>query len=162
MAETGTTKVVKPKRWRRWIRRLLILVLLLVGGYYVLMQSFVTRWIVMGQVGRLTGGRATASQVILSPSGRIVIRDGKLQAPGIPGEAGTVFSVKRLEAEFDWSSLLGGGLAVHKIRLDEPLARVSQSVDDGTVNIAALSPRKATRPPREVPKVIVNGGVIEL
>jgi hypothetical protein len=162
MADTGTTKVVKSKRRGRWIRRLLILALLLVGGYFVVMQSFVTRWIVMGQVGRLVGGKATASQVILSPSGRIVIRDGKLRAPDIPGEAGTVFSVKRLEAEFSWSSLLGGGLAVHRIRLDEPLARVSQSVDDGTVNIAALKPRGAASPPREVPKVIVNGGVIEL
>jgi hypothetical protein len=163
MAETpSTTKVVKPKRKRRWIRRLLILALVLVGGYFLLTQSFITRWIVMGQVGKLTGGKATASHVILSPSGRIVIRDGKLRAAGIPGEAGTVFSVKRLEAEFDWSSLFGGGLAVHRIALDEPLARVSQSVDDGTVNIAALKPRKTTSPPKEVPKVIVNGGVIEL
>src|SRR5262249_35294605 len=52
--------------------------------------------------------------------------------------------------------------AVHRIELEKPLARISQSVDDGTVNLAALSPPKATAPPKEVPKVIVRGGVIEL
>src|ERR1051325_11173470 len=163
MAEaTSTSTVTKPKRKRRWVRRLLMLALLLVGGYFLVMQSAVTRWIVMGQIGRMAGGRASASSVVLSPSGRIVVRDAKLRAPGVPGEAGTIFSVKRLEAEFSWGSLFHGGLAIHRIQLDEPMARLSQSVDDGTVNLAALKPSKSSSPPKEVPKVIVNGGVIEL
>src|ERR1051325_7716002 len=106
---------VKPKRKRRWLRRLLLLVVVLLGGYYLLFQSFLTRIVVMSQIGKQAGGNASASSVILSPSGKVVIRDARLRAPGIPAEAGTVFSVKRLEAEFEWSSLLGGGLTVHRI-----------------------------------------------
>ena len=91
-----------------------------------------------------------------------MVKDAKLRAPGVPGEAGTVVSVKRLEADFDWVSLLSGVPTVHRVVLDEPKARISQSIDDGTVNVAAIKPPKTTSVPKEVPKVIVRGGVIEL
>ena len=140
----------------------MILALFLIGAYFALTQSALTRLIVMGQIGKLAGGNASASSVSVSPSGKVVIKNAKLRAPGVPGEAGTIVSVKRLEAEFEWMSLVSGTPVIHRIELDEPVARVSQSVDDGTVSFAALKPPKTTTPPTEVPKIIVRGGVIEL
>jgi hypothetical protein len=160
MADTPAQ--TKPKRRRRWLRRLLVLALIVAGGYFLVTQSFLTRWLVMSQIGRHAGGQASASSVILSPSGSITIKDARLRAPGVPGDAGTVFSAKRLDADFDWSSLFSGRLNVSRIDLIEPVARISQSIDDGTVNVAALAPPKATTPPKEVPRVFIRGGTIEL
>src|SRR3954468_21217870 len=89
----------KPKR-RRWRWRLLILALVTVSGYFLLTQSILTRWLVMSRASALTGGDASASSVRIQPSGKIVIKDAKLRARGVPGDAGTVFSVARLEADF--------------------------------------------------------------
>ena len=111
------------KKGRRWLRRLLVLALIVVVGYFAVTQSFLTRWLVMSRASSLTGGIASASSVRIEPSGKLVIRDAKLRAPGVPGEAGTICSVERLEADFDWSSLWGP-VAVHRIVLDQPLARI--------------------------------------
>ncbi len=162
-----TTTPAKRKKASRRIRRVrttFIVLLVLVAAYFLLTQSFLTRWIVMGIAGHLTGGDASASSVTIGPRGRIIITDGKLRAPGVPGDAGVVFSVKRLAASFQWTSLFSGPLNIWSIDLDHPLARISQSIDDGTVNLAALDPPKGNkkRGLKNVPRVVVTGGVIEL
>ncbi len=137
--------------------------LLLVAGYFLITQSFLTRWVVMAVAGRMTGGVADASSVIIQPGGRIIITDATLRAPGVPGTGGEVFSVKRLEATFDWQSLFQGPAVVHEVTLDRPTARISQSADDFSVNFAALKPKKGGgKGLKKVPRILVRGGVIEL
>jgi len=142
----------------------LVLILILVAGYYLLTRSFLTRLVVMGQVSRLTGGDATASSVLVDPDGRVTIHDAKLRVAGVVGEAGTIVSVRRLDADFDMSSLLTGKVVVRSVVLDEPIARISQSVDDGSVNVARINPPtlRPTKGPKVVPRIIVRSGVIEL
>ncbi len=163
----GTTPPAQPAKPRRKaarrVRRGLILALVLVGGYFLLTQSFLTRWIVTAIAGNMTGGIADASSVVIKPGGRLIVTDATLRAPGIAGKGGEVFSVKRLEASFEWRSLLQGPRTIHEITLDRPVARISQSADDFSVNLAALNPKKGGgKGLKSVPRVLVRGGVIEL
>jgi len=161
------TKPPKPhrkarKRVRR-VRALLIAMLVLVASYYLLTQSFVTRLVMSAIASRLAGGDASAKSVKVTPGGRLIVDGAVLRAPGVPGQAGEVFSVNHLEATFNWKSLLSGSPIVYQIDLDRPVARISQSVDDGSVNIASLDPPKGKgKGLKNVPRVIVRGGVIEL
>ena len=132
--------------------------------YLLATRSFLTRAVVMGQIGSLLGGEADAESVVVDLDGHVTIRRATLRAPGVEGTGGVVFSIARLRADFEIGSVLRGDPVVHSIELDNPVARISQSIDDGSVNLAALHPKKL-RPGggvKVVPRVLVRDGVIEL
>ncbi|HYE63403.1 MAG TPA: hypothetical protein VD997_15530 [Phycisphaerales bacterium] len=164
MAQTPPAPAPKKKsKARRWVRALLILALVLVGGYYLVTQSFLTRVVITGIASRLSGAEASARSVKVTPSGRLIVEGASLRAPGVPGQGGEAFSVKHLEATFNWKSLFTGNPIVYEIELDQPTARISQSIDDGSVNIGSINPPKGKgKGLKNVPRVIVRGGVIEL
>jgi Arc/MetJ family transcription regulator len=154
----------KPRRrLRRWCILLSALAVLVVGGCFLLTRGFVTKALAMGQIGALLGGEATAGSLVVDTSGRVIAEDFRLRARGVRGEAGVVFSAARIEADVDLWTLIRGRAVIHEIILTEPLVRLSQSIDDNTLNVSALTPREAsgTRP-REFPRVMVRGGVVEL
>lgn len=146
----------------RWLVRGGVVAAVLVGGYFLATRSFLTRWVVMSQVGSRFGGEASASSVSLSSDGTLEVRDAVVRAPGVEGEGGVVFQAGRILARVELASLLSGNLKIDAISLEEPLARLSQSLDDGSVNVASLSPPKGAGGPIEIPRMIVHGGVIEL
>lgn len=147
----------------RWLRVALIVVLGIGAGYWILTDSFVTRWILLAQAEGLVGGPVRASSVELRRNGTVVIEDGEVRAPGVAGEAGVAFRVERLEARLDYWSVFSGEPKVFSVRLVKPVARLSQSCDDGSLNVAALaSGGGGGSVPRTLPVIVVEDGAIEL
>lgn len=159
----GAGKSPRGRRVPRWLLVALVVTLGLGGGYWLLTGSFATRWIVLSQAEGIVGGPVQASSVELHRDGTVVIEDGVVRAPGVPGEAGVVFQVERLEARLDYWSLFSGEPEVFSVRLVKPLARVSQSCDDGSLNVGALAKGSGSGSvPRRLPAIEVEDGAIEL
>lgn len=152
----------RGKRRARWLVRAGIAAGALVGGYFLITDSFLTRWIVMSQVAARVGGEASAASVSLSRHGRLEISRPELRAPGVAGEGGVIFRADDVVVQIELGSLLTGSVKIDTITLHQPLARLSQSLDDGRVNVAALTPPKGSGGPMEFPRMIVRSGVIEL
>lgn len=160
MGKSARTPLSRRRRWLTW----LAICVALAGSLYLLAtRSFVTRWVVLHQLGSLLGGEASAATVHLSSDGTLILTDAELRAPNIPGEGGVIFRVKRLEADIDLGSVFSGNVVIRGVSLDEPLARLSQSTTDRTLNVAALA--RGSGPADRIghiPRVIVRSGAIEL
>jgi hypothetical protein len=146
----------KPARKRRtshrfrWNVRLLVGIPLLIALVVLLaMRSPLVGGIVASRITRLTGCTLEgtgATGVYVDLSGRLNIQHFRLRLPdsgadGVKGEAGILMSADAAVVDLDWSGVLKGDVLPTALRLQKPVFRVSQCVEDGEVNIAALSKR---------------------
>ena len=140
-----------------------VLALVLVVGWLVLTRSFVTRALVLGQVGGLLGGELTADSLTVGGGGHIEATGLVLRARGVAGPASEIVRIGRLEAEVGLWSVIRGSPQVRSLTLTSPVVRVSQSVDDNTLNFASLQPRSLSGSrPASLPRVRVSQGAIEI
>lgn len=150
-------------RWRRlfaWVGGLVVLLGLV---YFVLTQTAVTRWLVLSRVGSMIGAEVTAESLKIDPDGMILVQGLVGRAKDVPGEGGVAFRVRSLEARVSVPSLLVGKIVLRSLTLDEPLARLSQSVDDGRLNIQGMRvPDFGGKEMSEPPKVVVRRGALEI
>ncbi|GJQ28840.1 MAG: hypothetical protein HBSAPP03_07240 [Phycisphaerae bacterium] len=157
MDGTGT------RRRRRWGRRLAItgiVVVVFVGTFWAT-RGLIVRRVVVGGLQDATGGEVSVRSVEVTGAGKVTVEDCEVRAPGVAGEGGVVFRAARIEAEVEWGSVLTGRPRVKRVVLERPMARLSQSVEDESLNVAGL--RKPTGGGAvEVPQVVVRGGVVEL
>lgn len=162
----STPPPAHPKRRaRRWFLVVGLLIAITAGGYVLITRSFVTRLLVLHELGAVVGGKATASSVEVDPAGRVEMRGVTIRARGVEGEAGTVFAVRHLKAEFNFWSLLTSKPIIYSVFLEEPLGRLSQSVDDDSVNAGKLKPAKfkaSSGGLERVPRIVIRGGAIEV
>lgn len=94
----------KPGRLRRRCVTLGVLTLALIGGWLLLTRSFVTRALVLGQVGGLLGGDLSAESLTVGGGGHIEAKGLVLRARGVEGPASEIVRIGRLEAEVGlWS-----------------------------------------------------------
>lgn len=169
---------IRPRCWWRrfkWTLRILILVpLLLLASALVLMRSAMVGRMVAEQVHTLTGGQLTATKTLVTLNGQLLISDLRLRAPGIDGPAGQLLAADEAIADIDWLQVpplrwFGGSTSasarpvVSVIRLTRPVIRVSQSMDDETINLTALKPGGGTGASAAVdlPRVDIIEGRIE-
>ncbi|MCE7974312.1 MAG: hypothetical protein DYG92_08335 [Leptolyngbya sp. PLA1] len=143
--------------------RLGVLILVLTAGWLLLTRSFLTRALVLGQVGGLLGGELSAESLTVGSGGHVEATGLVLTARGVEGPAAEIVRIGRLEAEVGLWSVIRGSPEVMSLTLTSPVVRVSQSVDDNTLNFASLQPRSlsGSRPAR-LPRVLVSQGVIEI
>lgn len=152
-----------PGRLRRRCVTLGVLTLVLIGGWLLLTRSFVTRALVLGQVGGLLGGDLSAESLTVGGGGHIDATGLVLRARGVEGPASEIVRIGRLEAEVGLWSVIRGSPEVRSLTLTSPVVRVSQSVDDNTLNFASLEPRSLSGSrPASLPRVRVSQGVIEI
>ncbi len=143
----------------------------------VIMRSPLVGRVVAGRIQKLTGcvlEGTGATGVYIDLSGNLCIEHFGLRLPGVPGEAGLMLSADTAVVDLDWSGILSGTVVPTTIRLHKPVFRVSQSFEDGELNIAALgdrtkpavggagSPGVAAGLPRSVPRVDVIDAVIAI
>jgi hypothetical protein len=114
------------------------LVVLLGLVYFVVTQTAVTRWLVLSRVGSMIGAEVTAESLKIDPDGMILVQGLVGRAKDVPGEGGVAFRVRSLEARVSVPALLVGRIVLRSLTLEEPLARLSQSVDDGRLNIEGM------------------------
>lgn len=67
--------------------------------------------------------------------GSVMLRGVRLSAPGVPGEGGVFLEAASVRAEIDWTSLAAGGQGVRRLRLSDPIVRLSQDADSGELNL---------------------------
>lgn len=129
-------------RWKCWCYRAgLGIPLFLVLALAVLTQTVLLKRLVLPPLEAGLGVRIEAGWVYVGRDGDLVMRDVKVRNPDIPGPAGTLVQVGALRATVDWWSVLSGTPKLSEVRLIDPLVRLSQSVDDATVNLASLMPK---------------------
>lgn len=149
------TPAARPRWWRRFkwtLRILVVLPLILLAVALVLMRSPMVGRLVSEQVRLLTGGEWSAARTVITLNGQLLVTDLTLRAPGVPGPAGQLLAADEAIADIDWvqvpplswfSGSAQGGASrplVSVIRLTRPVIRVSQSMDDESVNLTALKP----------------------
>ncbi|MCX5690716.1 MAG: hypothetical protein NTV94_13205, partial [Planctomycetota bacterium] len=132
--------------------------------------------IVLARLGAALGGKATAAGVRFLSDGSLVLDEPRLRVPDVAGEAGEIFSASRISAHVQLGSLAWGGELVDSIVIDRPQIRVSQSLDDGSLNLAGLSAAsgsssaqapstssgtQSTSHPK-IPQITINQGAIEI
>ncbi len=167
-ALTPTPSAQRNRPWGKYCRwSLLLIALALVGLYWLATSSFLTRRIVLSRLAAITGPdtQVSASSVTVTATGRVDIRDLSIRMNGVAGKAGEVFAVERLFGRIGLFKTIRGTPTIHSLSLIRPIARLSRSKDDGSLNINSLVDRPtASRGPAvaALPAVEVADGVIEL
>ncbi len=133
----------------------------LVGLAVGLMQTPAAAWLVEPILASQTGMRVQTGSVRISPTGTVVITNGRLTAPGVPGVAGEVLRIDRVEARIDWSATLAGSPGIKDVRLLGPELRLSQDIRTGVLNAAAFKLISGGGG-GSTPSVRIQRGVIEL
>ncbi|MFO0856315.1 MAG: hypothetical protein U0640_03030 [Phycisphaerales bacterium] len=170
MTQASTSNSATPRKrpWGKYCRRsLLILALALIGLYWLASSSFLTRRVVMGALSDIAGPdtQVTASSVTVTATGRIDIQDLSIRVKDVAGDAGEVFAVKRVFGRVGLIDTIRGKPTVHSLSLIKPIARLSRSRDDGSLNINSMVNRPASAGGTaiaQLPAVEVADGVIEL
>lgn len=165
----STTSAARRKRpWGKYcLRTLLIIALLVVGLYWLVSSSFVTRRLVVSNLAKVAGPgtEVTASSVTVTATGRIDIRDLSIRVKDVPGDAGEVFSVKRVFGRVGLFDTIRGKPKIYSLSLIRPIARLSRSKDDGSLNINAIvnqPTQTGSVSSMTFPAVEVGDGAIEL
>lgn len=133
----------------------------LVGGWWIVTRSFVTRWVLMSQISSRAGATVEASSVTLGMDGTVAIKGARLLSTQTRGEARTFARADLITCQAKWWELWkSGGPQVGEIEVQGLLLRVSQSVKDNSVNI----PTFASTGGGEVvlPLIKVRDGTIEI
>ena len=180
MGPKGTTpsaSATKPRRKRRWLIWLLSAVALAGGGYWLLTDSFVTRLVVTGAVGKAIGADVSATSVRVTLGGSVTMRGVSVRSPSVKGQAGEFFRVEQIDADVDLAKTIAGNPWVNRAVLDRPTLRISRAIDDGAVNVGVLAsslskqtgpkPAPGTPAPKlgetfKIPDLRVQQGIIEV
>ncbi len=165
-AATGAAQRVKRKKplWRRkraWALALLLGVPTGVGT--ILTSTDALGYLVLPKLARGVGGEVDAASVRLTWSGRVVMEDLEVRAPGLDGAAGRVLAVPSVVADISWGGLLTGASPVRTVRLVRPTLRVSEDTDTRQLNLALF--RAAGRGgsgQASLPEIAIVSGLIEL
>lgn len=122
---------------RRQLRRILfgvaLVVALLLGALALLTNSPLTKALVLPRLEAALGVAASARRAHVNADGTLVIDQVTLHIPGVAGPAADFLSIRRLEVDMDWPAG-----AIRAARIIEPSLLLSQSLDDDSLNIAAL------------------------
>jgi hypothetical protein len=129
-------------RVRLAVRLLLFVPLGLVLGAVLLARSPMVRDGIAEQLAALTGAEVRIRKARIDVTGRLIARDVEFIAPGIDGPAGKFVTVRKAEIDLDWAGVLSwsgfGTPRPRGVRLYNPVFRLSQSFDDGSLNLGAL------------------------
>jgi len=129
----------KARRRRRFFGALFIGFLLAVVGAVALTlgRHAILRRALKPAIEEALGVEFVEGRFYATLGGVVSIDDPVWRAPGIPGEAGAVFSAARLSAEVDFGAILGGAGsgAVSNVEALRPVIRLSQDIDTGDLNI---------------------------
>lgn len=134
----------RKRRIARWCIRVIVgIPLLLIATSLLLANSPWVASTVREQLSVATGCTVELERARIELDGRILIAGLKLRVPGMDGPEGQLLAAERAEVDLTWSAALSwSGLSAvrpRSIRLTKPVFRLSQSLDDGSLNIAGLA-----------------------
>ncbi|MBY0112703.1 MAG: hypothetical protein K2Y21_07770 [Phycisphaerales bacterium] len=150
-----------PRRARRWLLRLLVVVLLLPATYYALARGFLGRWIIESILSSRVGATARMDSIHIHRNGRTELWGLRLSMPGIPGTPGRFFEAEKLEVVLDTSNWTSGQIGLRAVAAEGIVARISQDTTTEAVNIQQWRLPSGGGAGR-LPRVNVRSGRIEL
>jgi len=162
------------RRWRWAVRVVVGVPMVGVVVALLLIRSPMIGRLVGTTVSELSGGEWRARRAVIGLNGQLIVNDLTLRAPGVKGPGGEVLTAESAVADIDWSGLpvlrwfrssppgAPTGPRITAIRLTKPTFRLSQSIDDDSLNIASLKPSPQTGAGRvEPPRIDVIDGKVE-
>ena len=104
----------------------------------VLLRNPILSRIVVSELGRMTGGEVTVTNVRFEGLTRIRVEGIDIRAPKWQGPAGDVIHIEKVVADLLPSTLLGLGFGFERINVESARIRVAERADDPTdINIAS-------------------------
>jgi hypothetical protein len=149
----------------RWFVRWLVGVPVVLGLVVLLViRSPVVGSVAAGRIGALTGCTVEGLGVggaAIDLDGNLILDHFALRAPGVPGDAGEFLKVQHAVVDLDWSGVLLGKVRARTITLTRPVFTLSQSMADGSVNVAAIKSAASPSGPAALPDVnVVDAEVV--
>lgn len=126
-------------RLGRWTVRLLFLLPLVV--FFVVIvgtQTIVLRALLVSELESALNVEVSTSRVVMGMDGSIVMHDAKFHLRDVPGPPGEFLTIRRLRAWVDYRALMRGEPAIRRIRAVGTCVRLSQNVEDESLNVESL------------------------
>src|ERR1051325_8393061 len=122
---------VKRRRgWRVFGWIVLVLVVLLVVGYFVVTSSPFIKAVVLPRVGKAIDSDVTVSDASVHPFRSVVLRDLKI----VPHGREPLLVARTVRARYDLFDIIGGTIRVDELLLDSPTITLVERAD-GTSNL---------------------------
>jgi len=160
--EQGSTKQKPRKKWRRralWL--LVILPLMLIAAVLIIGQTAVMKSVVEPILASQLGVDVSSRSIQLLPTGEIVIHDAICRTEDISSKAGALIEFEQATISMNWLGVVRGSGQVRSIVIDKPVVRVSQDIDTGVINLAAMK-FKSGGGGGATPAMELTNGVLEI
>lgn len=151
-------------RWQRWcVRFVLASPLLLTLAVVVVTRSPLAGLILIPRLEAALNLTIDADSVFVRTDGQVQVNRAEFRIPAVRGPAGLLLRVERLTADVDWWATIFGSPRVRRMEIDGSVTRVSQSIDDGTLNLSRYVPPAAGgNTPLQLPVIVARHAAIEL
>src|SRR6266478_1881538 len=134
-----------PRKRRRWLRRFLwlalLLVLLVVGGYFLATSSAFLKIVVLPRVGSAIGAEVTVGDIAVHPFKEVSLSDLKVQTKGQE----PLLKAGEVRARYDLMDILRGNIHVDEITISSPAITLAEN-PDGTSNLDPILKALAPKP----------------
>ena len=164
MPDPSTVTPSKQNRRRRlrWLLGAvgLLVVFVAVAGFTLTRSSVLIR-LVEPRLEDALGAEVQVRSASFDGPWALLLENVSATARGVAGPAGEVLTVDRLRARIDWLALLTGGFGIREVTFEQPGLRLSQSRDDASLNLAALTPSAPSGGPIQLPRVRLRGATVE-
>ena len=147
MAEK-TLSAPAPRPRRRWLRALIwvfaILILLVVGLYFVGTSSAFVKGVILPRVGKSIDSQVTVSEAKVSPFKEVVFKDFKVH----PRNFEPLLTAKEVRARYHLMDILKGNLHIDEIAVVSPIISVVENAD-GKSNLDPILKSQESKPKGE-------------
>lgn len=152
------TPAPRRKTWRhKFFRGVVILILLLIGLYFVVTSSTFLKKLVLPQLSLALKAEVTVTDLEVSPFRKLVLRDLQIQPLGNE----PVLTVKELRARYSLLSILRGKIEVAELVLESPDLTVIQD-PDGRSNLDFLAKLSDAKSQQSATNQPASGGALQL
>jgi hypothetical protein len=155
--------ITKPRRkWRRrFVWFLVIGPLALIASVLIIGQTPAMKYIVEPILEAQLGVDVNTGTVHLLPTGEIEIRNAVCRSSAIDNRAGSLIEIDRAVISVNWWGVVRGTGQVRSIMIDKPIVRVSQDVETGVLNLAALTLKQGSGG-GATPAIEIRDGILEI
>jgi hypothetical protein len=164
-SDRSAIQTTTPKPRRKWRRRALWFLVIgplgLIAAVLIIGQTSVMQVIVEPILEDQMGVDVSTGSVRLSATGEIVIVDAVCEASRIDSAAGSLIEFKRATISVNWWGVIKGSGQVRSIVIEQPIVRVSQDIETGVLNLAAMEFKQGGSG-GATPAIEITNGIFEI
>jgi len=164
-SDRSAIQTTPPKPRRKWRRRALWFLVIgplgLIAAVLIIGQTSLMQVIVEPILEDQMGVDVSTGSVRLSATGEIVIVDAACEASRIDSAAGSLIEFKRATISVNWWGVIKGSGQVHSIVIEQPIVRVSQDIETGVLNLAAMEFKQGGGG-GATPAIEITNGIFEI